>query len=58
MKSFPFSAQILSKAVTFNYMVNFCTQQFVAPKYMSKEHAHLNLLLELLQQDYLHPLIR
>ena len=36
---------IYSKAITYNYMVNFCTKQFVAPKYMSIEHARVNLLL-------------
>jgi presequence protease len=39
-------------------MVNFCSQQYKAPNHLSKEHAHINLLMELLQQDYLHPMIR
>lgn len=51
-------APTYQKAVTYNYAVNFCTQHYKAPKYLSKEHAHISLLLELLQQNYLHPLIR
>jgi Zn-dependent M16 (insulinase) family peptidase len=39
-------------------MVNFCGQQYIAPPYLSPEHARVSLLLVLLQQDYLHPLIR
>ena len=58
MKGFDFTAMSAQKGVIYNYMVNFCAQTYVAPKYLSKEHAHVNLFLEILQQDYLHPLIR
>ena len=47
-----------SLSVVHNYSVNFCTQQYPGPKYLSREHAHLNLVLELLQHEYLHPRIR
>ena len=36
MKSFEPLATTFSKAVTYSYKVNFCAQQFVAPKYLSK----------------------
>jgi hypothetical protein len=36
---------VLSKAVTHNFEINFCTQQYKGPKFLSKEHAYLNLLL-------------
>jgi Zn-dependent M16 (insulinase) family peptidase len=58
MNPFEFKPLTLPKGVVYSYMVNFCAQGYIAPKYISKEHAHINLLLELLQQDYLHPLIR
>ena len=58
MKGFDFAPVSAQKGVIYNYMVNFCAQTYIAPKYLSKEHAHINLLLEILQQDYLHPLIR
>ena len=47
-----------SKAITWSYMVNFCTQQYMAPAPLSQDHAEVSLFLELLQQEYLHPLIR
>ena len=47
-----------SKAVTHSYGVNFCSQQYPGPAILSQSHTHLNLLLELLNQEYLHPRIR
>jgi Zn-dependent M16 (insulinase) family peptidase len=58
MMPFEYSPILSPKAVVYNYMVNFCGQQYHGPKHLSKDHAHINLLLTLLQQDYLHPLIR
>lgn len=58
MTPFEFSPVLSPKAVVYNYMVNFCGQQYHAPRHLSREHAHLNLLLALLQQDYLHPALR
>jgi presequence protease len=54
----PFAAAFQSKAVTHSYGVSFCSQQYIGPEFLSRDHAHLSLLLELLQQDYLHPRIR
>jgi Zn-dependent M16 (insulinase) family peptidase len=58
MTPFEFSPVLTPKAVVYNYMVNFCGQQYHGPAHLSREHAHVNLLLVLLQQDYLHPLLR
>ncbi len=58
MSKFEWKPSISSKAVVYNYSVNFCSQHYLAPKLLSPEHAHINLLLELLQQEYLHPKIR
>lgn len=58
MEPFSFSPVLTPKAVVHGYMVNFCGQQYIAPPYLSPEHARISLVLILLQQDYLHPLIR
>lgn len=58
MAAFEYSPLVAPRAVVYSYMVNFCAQQYRAPKHLSPEHAHINLLLEMLNQDYLHPLIR
>lgn len=47
-----------SKAVTHNFDVNFCTQQYFGPEYLSKEHAEMCILTQYLEQEYLHPEIR
>jgi Zn-dependent M16 (insulinase) family peptidase len=53
-----FSQVFGSKAVTHNFDINFCTQQYVGPEYLSKEHAEMNILTQYLEQEYLHPEIR
>jgi Zn-dependent M16 (insulinase) family peptidase len=58
MNSLQWKVQYPSKAVVHNYGVGFCSQQYAGPAFLSKSHAHLSLLLELLQQEYLHPQIR
>jgi hypothetical protein len=45
MKSIIFEPKFQSLAVTYNYMVNFCAQAYAAPAYLTKDHAHINLLL-------------
>lgn len=50
--------QYTSKAITHNYSVNFCTQQYPSPKFLSQDYAQISLLLQILQQEYLHPKIR
>ncbi len=34
-----FATSFLSKAVTHNFGVNFCTQQYLGPEYLSNTHA-------------------
>lgn len=58
MTPFVFNQFLLDKSVLHNYNVNFCSQQYLGPSYLSSEHAYLSLLLEILEQKYLHPEIR
>lgn len=58
MSKAPWKQLSASKAVTHSYGVNFCSQQYPGPKYLSLDHAQVGLFLKLLQQEYLHPRIR
>lgn len=59
MSKVQWKPRVLSKAVVnSSYGVNFCSQQYPGPKYLSADHAKVNLFLKLLLQEYLHPRIR
>ena len=45
MTSCTLPSPVLSKAVLHNYNVNFCTEQYNSPQYMSADHAKMNILL-------------
>lgn len=47
-----------SKAVIHGYGVNFCSQQYPGPTFLSYDYAQMCLILQILQQEYLHPRIR
>ncbi len=47
-----------SKAVIHGYGVNFCSQQYPGPAFLSYDYAQMCLILQILQQEYLHPRIR
>lgn len=45
MNNIEWQIQYQSKAIVHNYGVGFCSQQYVGPKFLSQEHAQMNLLL-------------